>query len=223
MIEKLAKNVFFRGVSYEDTGRILEETPVSVLHFDKDELILRQGEPYEGLYLLLEGRCISRMTDYRGRELKIEHFEPGAALAPAVLFATANDMPGSVIATSRVEAAVLSRDAVLTLCGSYRRVQENLLTLLSDKFMFISKRFEMMSFRTIREKLANYLLSLKAREDGTVVLPLSIEELSAFFAVSRPSLSRVFSILEEEGIIEKTQRSLRIIDIDALIRDAPDE
>ena len=80
-----------------------------------------------------------------------------------------------------------------------------------------------MSFKTIREKLANYLLGLRQDAEGNITLPVSVEELSSFFGVSRPSLSRVFGSLEDEGIITKSQRTVRILDIDSLIRDAPDE
>ena len=223
MIAQFSENVLFRGLTREQLGLIIERTPISIQHFEKDEVLLRQGDPYENLFLLLKGRCISRMTDFKGRELKIERFDPGAVFAPAVLFASANDMPGSVIACSQAETAVFSKDSVLFLCSQYRQIQENFLTLLSDKFLFISKRLETMSFKTIREKLANYLLGLRQNAEGDIQLPVSVEELSAFFGVSRPSLSRVFGALEDEGILSKDQRTVRIHDIEALIRDAPDE
>ncbi len=223
MIEKLTETILFSNISTEDLGTLIEETSFSHSRFKKNETILYQGTPYEELCLLLSGECHSRVLDFRGRELKIERFIKGAVFAPAVLFASDNSLPGSVIADSDVETIHLTKDTVMELCTRSREFTKNFLGLISDKFGFISGKLTAMSFRTIREKLAYYLLSLPPEPDGSIVLSMTIEELARYFGVSRPSLSRVFGKLESQGVLKKRNRNITILDIDVLLEDAPDE
>jgi CRP-like cAMP-binding protein len=74
-----------------------------------------------------------------------------------------------------------------------------------------------LTFKTIKEKIANYLLTLPKDKDQNVTLDSSIEELSNLFGVSRPSLSRAFSELEEKKIIQKNKKKIKILDGNKLI------
>ena len=223
MIERLADVALFSGVSREEIQRLLEEVSVSSKRYHQGELILDQASPYRELYILLRGQSYARMLDFRGRELKIETFKAPSVFAPAVLFASMNYMPGSVIADSTVEVAIIDKEGVLRLCALDQRFLKNYLRLISDKFLFISKRLGAMSFKTIREKLANYLLDLKGDREGRVTLPMPLEKLAGYFGVSRPSLSRVIGQLEEQGVIRKEKKVIQILDIDALLEEAPED
>ena len=60
-------------------------------------------------------------------------------------------------------------------------------------------------------KLLLYLDALKTENDNSVTLPVSVEELSRYFGVARPSLSQVISDLQNEGLIIKTGRIIRFL------------
>ena len=72
---------------------------------------------------------------------------------------------------------------------------------LADKLFF-------MSFKTIRQKLASYLLRmLKQQGDSPIQLDRSQQELADYFGVSRPSLARELAHMQDDGLI-KTDRKL---------------
>jgi CRP-like cAMP-binding protein len=85
--------------------------------------------------------------------------------------------------------------------------------MVSNKTFFLSERLYFLTFKTIREKFSQYLLKLQANSQSReVTLPKSIHELSEYFAVSRPALSRIIRELVREGIIEQNRRRITIKD-----------
>ena len=59
-----------------------------------------------------------------------------------------------------------------------------------------------MSFKTIRQKLASYLLRLYKQQQQThITLDRSQQELSDYFGVSRPSLARELAHMQEDGLL----------------------
>ena len=65
-----------------------------------------------------------------------------------------------------------------------------------------------MSVKTIRQKLASYLLRmLKQQGDSPIQLDRSQQELADYFGVSRPSLARELAHMQDDGLI-KTDRKL---------------
>ena len=73
---------------------------------------------------------------------------------------------------------------------------------LADKLFF-------MSFKTIRQKLASYLLRmLKQQGDSPIQLDRSQQELADYFGSTlRPSLARELAHMQDDGLI-KTDRKL---------------
>jgi CRP-like cAMP-binding protein len=54
----------------------------------------------------------------------------------------------------------------------------------------------------LKERIARYLFQI-SNGNKQLKLPTTKEELSKIFGVTRPSLSRAFSQLEKEGLIEQ--------------------
>jgi len=104
--------------------------------------------------------CYGEMVDVTGKTVKIEDFNPPSILASAVLFATNNRMSGSVVAKTDCEIIAMSKQSILTLCSLHNQFLNNLLNPIPDKFLFISYKLIFYSFKTIKEKLAHYILSL---------------------------------------------------------------
>ena len=97
-----------------------------------------------------------------------------------------------------------------------KAVLNNYLDIISNRAYFLSERLWFMSFKTIKEKFAHYIFTLLKPGENKIVLPKSQQELSEFFGVSRPSLARVISEMQEEQVIEHNRREIVIKDPDKL-------
>ncbi len=85
--------------------------------------------------------------------------------------------------------------------------------MISNRSQFLSEKIKFLNFKTIKNKLAHYILQIAAEKDKTsIVLNMTQNELADFFAVARPSVSRALGELEDEGFIEAAGKNIRILD-----------
>ena len=72
---------------------------------------------------------------------------------------------------------------------------------------------------SIRQKIASYLLRLyKQQQQLQITLDRSQQELSDYFGVSRPSLARELSHMQEDGMIIADRKQITILQKEWLIR-----
>jgi len=95
-------------------------------------------------------------------------------------------------------------------------VLKNYLDAISSRTQFLSNRIRFLSFRTIKEKIAHYILSLSGKGLNAITLSQSQTNLADFFGVTRPSLARAFHELEQDGIIKVERREITLINKEKL-------
>ncbi len=95
---------------------------------------------------------------------------------------------------------------------SDRRLLVNFLDIISNRSQFLSEKIRFLNFRTIKGKLAHFILQKAGRERNLVNLGMTQSELADFFGVARPSIARALRELEDEGIIEARGREIKITD-----------
>jgi CRP-like cAMP-binding protein len=82
-----------------------------------------------------------------------------------------------------------------------------------------SVKGEMLDFsgKTIKGKLAQYILSISKPGNHRVSLPKTQQEMAEFFGVTRPALARVMGELEKERIIQVKRKEFSITDLEKLM------
>ena len=76
-----------------------------------------------------------------------------------------------------------------------------------------------MSFKTIRQKLASYLLRLFGQQQSEqITLDRSQQQLSDYSGVSRPSLARELAHMQEDRLITVDRKQITILRKQELIR-----
>jgi CRP/FNR family transcriptional regulator, dissimilatory nitrate respiration regulator len=211
-IEHLKQISLFKNITDFELKNIIPEIHIYKKEYKKGGIILLQGEPYNELYIIINGKCSGEMVDASGKTVKIEEFSAPHPLAAGILFAEKNFLPVSVIAKTDMEVLTIGKGDILKLCALSKTFLKNMLSDISDKFVFISTKISFLQFKSIKEKFVNYISALPKSNTGEIILPDSIEELSTLFGVSRPSLSRAISELESDGIISKKNKKIKILD-----------
>jgi CRP-like cAMP-binding protein len=95
-------------------------------------------------------------------------------------------------------------------------VLKNYLNAISSRTQFLSNKIRFLSFKTIREKLANYILNNIKKDSNVFILNQSQTELADFFGVTRPSLARALAEMGKEGILHTERREITILDKEKL-------
>ncbi len=93
------------------------------------------------------------------------------------------------------------------------RVMVNYISIVSGKAQFLSGKITFLSLKTIKEKIAYYLLQrMKNGGDNTVKIDQTQTNLADFFGVARPSLTRTILELESQGILTWSRESVSVLD-----------
>ena len=219
MIPALVNNPLFRGITPERLFADLEEISFPPRSYRKGEILARQGDVCNRLVILTKGSVRGEMIDYSGRLIKVEDIAAPRALAPLFLFGEENRFPVEVTANEPTEVIEIPKASVLELFRRNEQFLENYMNLSANYARTLSDKLFFMSFKTIRQKIASYLLRLyKQQQQLQITLDRSQQELSDYFGVSRPSLARELSHMQEDGMIIADRKQITILQKEWLIR-----
>ncbi len=218
MFEILSQSLLFHGIGTEELEKMFGRISYSVKSYVRGQTIAQRGEEMKSLYLVIEGVVKGEMVDYSGKILKIEEIKASQPLAHAVMFSDTNRFPVDVIALTDCKILFIPRTDMLRLMQQSEIVLTNFLQAVSNRALFLTQKLWFLSFKTIKEKVAHYLLTLaKSETRTTIVLPKSHQELAEYFGVTRPALARIFSELRDEGVVVVNRREIIIADRKKLI------
>ena len=102
------------------------------------------------------------------------------------------------------------------LLAADHRVLNNYLNVVSGKAQFLSKKITFLSFKTIREKIAYFLLHQTKSESLIIVINQSQKGLAEMIGVARPSLARTISEMEADGLIRWERNQVEILNLKSL-------
>lgn len=208
----LSGSPLFKGLSSSEVERVLSSVPYRVKKFQAGAMISQSGEQVTSLMVVLSGTVKGEMVDYAGRVIKIEDIPAPGALASAFIFGNRNRFPVNVIAVSDGEMFLIDKPDFLRLMMRNDVLLVNFLDLISNRSQFLSEKIKFLNFKTIKGKLAHYILQKASKENSLVTLDMTQNDLADFFGVARPSVARALGDLEEEGYIEAKGKSIKILE-----------
>lgn len=208
----LCQSPIFRGISATELEKLFSQIHYQFRTYQKNDLITASGEICDRLLIIQRGNVKAEMNDYSGKTIKIEDIEAPRPLATAFLFGKENRFPVTVSANTEVEIVSIPKAEFVKLLQMNSLILNNYLNTISTRAQFLSKRLKFLSFKTIKQKIAHYLLEMAGDKLQTVEIQQSQEQLAEMFGVTRPSLARTLSEMNREGLIETQRRFIKIVD-----------
>jgi CRP/FNR family transcriptional regulator, dissimilatory nitrate respiration regulator len=213
----LSQSPLFKGINSQEISEILATLQYRIRRYTSGSIISQSGEVVNSLMIVIIGTVKGEMVDYSGRIIKIEDISAPGALAPAFLFGSKNRFPVNVVSISDSELLTIEKSELLRLLMSNSIILGNFLDMISNRSQFLSEKIKFLNFKTIRGKLAQYILHISGNQKGLVRLNKTQNELADFFGVARPSIARALNELEEEGYLEAKGKIIRVLDKNGLI------
>lgn len=198
----------FRGVQSD----ILECMASSAAYrrYDAGELIFREGETASS-YLLLESGSVEVFRYCQnGDERVFQVFESGRTVAEAAMFMPHGRYP--MCARSREDTRLyrLRRESLLEACRRYPELAMSMLSLLGQALYNQVNKVDWLTSSSASERLANYLLNLKADVSATVQLPMSQRQLAAHLGIRAETLSRLLNEWQARGYVDGKRKAWRL-------------
>lgn len=212
----LSKCPVFHGISEKRTEELLKHIHYQIKNFSKDDLVAIAGEQITHLYIILSGSVKGEMIDYSGKTIKIEDIEAPRPLATAFLFGKENNFPVTVSANNDVKILAVPISEFLKLLQMDLNILKNYLNSISSRTQFLSQKLHFLSFKTIKEKVAHYLLQKAGERLHSVELKNTQQQLADLFGVTRPSLARVLAEMQREKLIVIEKRTVTLLNKEKL-------
>lgn len=202
----------FSHLSEKEIDGILERCVAEMKIIEKGNCVARQGDVVQFLYLIVEGLVRTEMVTREGNILEIEFIEPIRPLAPAFLMATENKYPVDVITAEESTFYLISKSAWMREMMENETLMSNFMRLNSDMTVFLAKKIQMMSIKSLKGKLSLYILENTSSQRDSFILKRTQAQLAEYFGVQRPSLARTLGEMIREGVISLYKRELKVLD-----------
>lgn len=212
LINILSQSDLFRNIKPAEIEFLLSNHTYTTKSYTKKDVFALAKDKVNFLMIVLEGALIARMVSDSGKYVQIDRIEAGRAIAPAMIFATDNVFPVNVIPDGNTEVLFMHKEKFLKAMQENETLLLNFIGIVSNINRFLSKKIHTLSLKSVRGKLAEYILQLSAEQNNSdvVILHLTRQELADKFAVARQAISRSLSELENEGLIEVDTKRIRI-------------
>ena len=198
-----------KNIPINERENFLKELNFKTKIFKKDDFIAQQGDIVKSLYILLKGSVKAEMISDSGTVLNIETIEAPSPLASAFLFAKNCRFPVDVVALEDCEIIIIPKDSVMKQLATNKAFLQEFMSFNSNRTHFLSERLKFLSTKTIKGKLAQYILSKS--NNTTFTFDMNQTDLADYFGVARPSLSRTLSEMVNEGIISIKGKNGKIL------------
>ena len=199
MLKELQRFELFSSCS-EEMLRELLSLPYRRKEYKADDRIVNLGDTCDWLMLLAEGTVESRMGAQSGKEVVIERMQAPMILAPAFLFAKNSTIPVEVSMMTDGVVWYIHREAFFKFMTAHPEVLKQFLEILSDRSHFLSGKVRSFAVKSLRDRVLDYI-----RQHGAIT---NVAEAAEMLGVARPSLSRLLADLQDEGVLERTDRGI---------------
>lgn len=211
------QNILFKGVTEPDCRRMMTCFNTEVRKFRAGSRIADFSRNADRIGIVLSGRAVMVRYDINGVRTIVETLGEQGIFGEFFTFAGTHRSSVEIVADTDCEVMFFRRGEILKRCENackcHSMVVENLLMLMSEKTISLSERIEVLSQRSIEDKLISFL---QITEDNTPKgdtpqIPFSTTALSDYLCVNRSSLQREIARLKKEGVLSVSKRKFRLI------------
>lgn len=187
-----------------------------VQNFKKGEFLFNAGDKVNGFYFIQIGEIrIFRMDD-QGKEIEVVRLNPGDFLGEAVAFVS-DKFPVFAQAVNNSEVLFFQKKTVFQQIDKNPSIARFFISLLAKKCTVLNKRIETLELKTVRQRLAQFLLSQsQGRQSDEIVLSMKKIELARSLGTIPETLSRNLKQMQKDNLIEVHGRNVRVKDSEKL-------
>ena len=211
----MIRSPLLEGVSPQEYQTMHACLGVYEQSFRPDDVIYDFGDGRRMLGIVSQGSAVVERIDREGGRAILEHLGPGGVFGEMMMFKAAGDDSVVVRAAAPTRVSFLRSEAVMRrcehACACHSRMVENLFRLVTEKATSLSERVEVLSRRSIREKLLRYFQLQAAKGHGpSFQLPFSLSALADYISADRSAMMRELNKMREEMLVTITGRQVTL-------------
>lgn len=214
----LLKIPLFSGISAAELPSLLNCLGVKQKSFAKNEYVFVAGQKVRRVGIVLRGRIQIVKDDLMGNRTILAECGAWELFAESFACARVVHAPVSALAAEPAEIMFIDCQRIISVCSSscrfHNKLVENLLKIVADKNLMLNRKIEVISQRSIREKLLAYLNAEAQKQNArSFRINFSRQELADYLCADRSALSRELSKLQAEGLVSCNGRNFEMLSL----------
>ena len=202
-------NNLFENINNNDIEKLLKELEANTLTYKKDLTILSTVKNQNIIVFVVYGFIQIIKTDYNGNVTVVEDIKENSIFGS--MFSNISNNEYQIITKEETKIIILDYDYIISKNNNlyYNIFIQNLLKITFNKISEKNDRIEILSQKTIRNKLLKYL-EIQTKKTGSKSIYYSSNNLASYIAVDRSAMWRELKNLEEDRIIEINNKVIKI-------------
>ena len=206
----------FSGIKKEDMGAMLSCTGYHVSDYAKGQVIALENEQIRHVGIVLAGAVDTVKEDVWGNKTLLARAHRGELFGES--FACSRDNQSLVTFMVPEDSRILFipfhriMHTCTMACEFHHKLVENMVSIIAGKNRDLMKKVEVVSRKTLREKILAYLSHQSQRAGNRYFsIPLSRQELADYLCADRTALSRELASMKAAGLIDYDKNLFRIL------------
>lgn len=209
--ELIETSVLFNGLPEQEIAGI-EHIAVEK-QYGRGESIFFEGDDGTGFYMVKTGKVKIYKMSLAGKEHILHIFGPGEPFGEVPVF-HGQPFPASAETLAKTTLLFFPRKEFIQLVHETPSIALNMLAVLSFRLRRFATQIENLSLKEVPARLAGYLLYLSEEQGGSdqVILEISKGQLASLLGTIPETLSRIFSKMSDEGLLEVDGKRIKLLD-----------
>ena len=181
--------------------------------YKKKSMIFMEGNYPNSVFLIMNGKVKTSMTNDEGKEFITGFHEAGDYIGYMPLLEETKYAETATV-LEEAEVGLIPKDDFLSLIRNNRDVSVQFIKMLANNVQEKEDRLLKLAYGSLRERVAEALLSLQKEQKGDDVATISFsrDDLAALVGTATESLIRTLSDFKEEKLIETKGREISLVD-----------
>ncbi len=213
--EIIASSILFDGLPADQVEALAEIAVIK--NYEKGQNIFFEGDLGIGFYVVGSGKVKISKISFAGKEHILHIFGGGEPFGEVPVF-NGSPFPATAEALMKTKTLFFPRDKFVLLVEANPSLALNMLAVLSFRLRKFATQIENLSLKEVPARLASYLvyLSEEQENDKFVELDISKGQLASLLGTIPETLSRIFSKMNDEGLIQVNGKRITLLDPEGL-------
>lgn len=213
----LIKSRLFQGLSEDQILSICSAVTITEREYIKNQVIVNQGEPIKKIGILKKGNGISVKYHFDGNAQILRIYGEGEIVLLDAVNTALSTSPATLMSHSDCSMIFIPYGEILKAKSIMMEVKSlvmaNCSEILSNELIRFMYKIDVLSKRTLRERILTYLSILKERTGSNIFdIGMNQEQFAQYLCVNRSVLSSELNLMKNSGIIEYKGSHFKICD-----------
>lgn len=214
--QKLALLPLFTGIQEEDFPAMLACLGSFQKKYKKNEIIFFESNEIRNVGIILSGTVHMIKNDAEGYQTLLVTMKTGDLFGESFSCGSHLNAHVSFIATTPCIILFLPFYKIIhsckMTCTFHHRLIENMVRYISDKNVQLMNKIEIISKKTLREKIMTYLQQQASVQNSKhFTISLGRLELADYLCADRSALTRELSHMQKDGLICYNKNTFEIL------------